>query len=49
MMSEEEISRMAKNPDRVMMEIQSRAHHMSHVLMGILEEPKGEPHWGLND
>lgn len=38
-----------EKPEQVMESIQAQATKVSTVLENILLEPRGEPHWGINE
>jgi hypothetical protein len=38
-----------QDPEMLIAEISQRATHMSSILEGILQEPHGQPRWGLNE
>ena len=49
LLTEGDVIQMAQNPEQVMLDLQARATQMSQVLETILQEPHGEPRWGLNE
>ena len=49
MLTEGAVRLMGQNSEQVMEDLRIRATGMSKVLEGILNEPHGQPHWGLNE
>jgi hypothetical protein len=49
LLTEGDVRMMADDPKRVMEELEARATQLSAVLEEILQEPHGEPRWGLNE
>ena len=49
MLGQGDVKLMAENSELVMADLRQRAEQVGSVLNEILNEPHGEPRWGLNE